>query len=127
MKRGNYQVLHLFILLTAFALLGGCASDGALTSQKIGEGEKAISEAKDGNASLNAPSELQKAEEKLSQAKAAFAKKDYEKAGALADQASIDAEYARTKATTEKSKKAAEDMKKNVETLRQEIERLSKQ
>ena len=117
----------MFILITAFALLlGGCASDGALSTQKIGVGEKDIKAAKEGNASLNAPRELDAAEGKLAQAREAFAKKDYEKAGALAEQASVDAEYAQTKATTEKSKKAVEEMRKNIDTLRQEIERLSK-
>jgi septal ring factor EnvC (AmiA/AmiB activator) len=127
MERKNSQALHLVLLMAAFALLvGGCASDGALSTQKIGVGEKAISVAKDGNASLNAPRELDAAEGKLAQAKEAFAKKDYEKASALAEQASIDAEYAQTKATAEKNKKAVEEMRKNIDTLRQEIERLSK-
>jgi lactam utilization protein B len=128
MEGKNYRVLHLFILITAFAqLLWGCASAGPISAQKVAAGEKAINEAKAGNASLNAPSDLEKAEGKLSQAKEAFAKKEYEKAGALAEQSSVDAEYASTKATTEKNKKAAEEMRKKVDTLRQEIERLSKQ
>jgi hypothetical protein len=128
MKRKNSPVLHWFILIMAFAALAGaCASDGTLSTQKIAAGEKAINEAKAGNASLNAPSDLEKAEGKLSQAKEAFAKKEYEKAAALAEQSSVDAEYASTKATTEKNKKAAEEMRKKVDTLRQEIERLSKQ
>ena len=127
MERKSSQALHLVLLTTVFVLLlGGCASNGTLSTQKITAGEKAISVAKDGNASLNAPSELNAAEGKLAQAKGAFAKKDYEKAGALAEQASVDAEYAQTKATTEKSKKAVEEMRKNIDTLRQEIERLSK-
>jgi len=127
MERKNSQALDLVLLMAAFVLLlGGCASDGTISTQKIAAGEKAISTAKDGNASLNAPSELNAAEGKLAQAKEAFAKKDYEKAGALAEQASVDAEYAQTKATTEKNKKAVEEMRKSIDTLRQEIERLSK-
>ena len=93
MERKNYQVPHLMILIAAFALLlGGCASDGTLSAQKITAAEKALSEAKDGNASMNAPNELDMAEMKMSQAKQAFAKQDHEKAGALAEQASVDAE-----------------------------------
>jgi chromosome segregation ATPase len=128
MESRNYHALHLAILIAAFVLLlGGCASDGTISTQKIAAGEKAISTAKDGNASLNAPSELNAAEGKLAQAKEALAKKEYEKASALAEQASVDAEYAQTKATTEKNKKAAEEMKKKIDALRQEIESLSKQ
>jgi hypothetical protein len=128
MESRNYHALHLAILIAAFVLLlGGCASDGTMSTQKIAAGEKAINTAKDGNASLNAPNELGAAEGKLAQAKEAFGKKDYEKAGALAEQASVDAEYAQTKATTEKNKKAAEEMKTKIDALRQEIESLSKQ
>jgi len=129
MERKNYQVLHSVILIIAFVfLLAGCAStNGTLSTQKMAAGEKAISEAKEGNASANAPNELAVAEGKLTQAKEAFGKKEYEKAGAMADQASIDAEYASTKATAEKNKKVVEEMKKDNDTLRQEIERLSKQ
>jgi hypothetical protein len=129
MERKNYQTLHLLILITAFALLlGGCATtNGTLSTQKMAAGEKAISEAKEGNASANASSELAVAEGKLIQAKEAFGKKEYEKAGALAEQASVDAEYASTKATAAKNKKVAEEMKKDNDTLRQEIERMSKQ
>jgi PBP1b-binding outer membrane lipoprotein LpoB len=128
MERKIYRVMHSVILIAAFAfLLGGCASDGALTTQKMTAGEKAVSDAKAGNAASGAPRELEMAEGKLAQAKEAFAKKEYEKAGALAEQASVDAQYARTKATAEKNKKALEEMKKENDTLRQEIERLSKQ
>ena len=129
MERKNYQVLHSVILLTAFAfLLAGCAStNGTLSTQKMAAGEKAVSEAKEGNASANAPRELEMAEGKLTQAKQSFEKKEYEKAGALAEQASLDAEYARLKAIAEKNKKTVEEMKKENDDLRQEIERLSKQ
>jgi hypothetical protein len=128
MESRNYHALHLAILIAAFVLLlGGCASDGTMSTQKIAAGEKAISTAKDGNASLSAPQELGAAEGKLAQAKEALAKKDYEKATALAEQASVDAEYAQSKATAEKNKQAAGEMKKKIDALRQEIENLSKQ
>ncbi len=107
-------------------LLGGCASDGTLATQKISAGEKAVLDAREGNASLNGAAELNAAEGNLSEAREAFAKKEYEKAGRLADRASIDAELARNKATTVKGKKNAEEMRKNIEALRQEIEGLSK-
>jgi len=107
-------------------LLGGCASDGTLATQKISAGEKAVLDAREGNASQNAAAELNAAEGNLSEAREAFAKKEYEKAARLADRASIDAELARNRATAAKGKKNAEEMRKNIETLRQEIDGLSK-
>jgi len=107
-------------------LVVGCATNGILAGEKISQGDRAISDAKLSNGSLNAPAELKVAEDKLTQAKVALADKDYGKATRLAEQASVDAEYAGTKAKTEKAKKKVEEMKQEVEALRQEIDRLSK-
>ena len=126
MREKKRWITPFFAVAAAFGLLlGGCASDGTLATQKLSAGERAIMDAREGNASLNAVAELNAAEGNLSEAKEAFAKKEYEKATRLADRASIDAEFARNKAATEKAKKNAEEMRKNIETLRQEIERLS--
>ncbi len=127
MREKNRKIVPFLAMAAAFGLLlGGCASDGTLATQRLSAGERAIMDAREGNASLNAPAELNAAEENLFKAKEAFAKKEYEKAAHLADRASIDAEFARNRAATEKAKKNAEEMRKNIETLRQEIERLSK-
>ncbi|KPK90439.1 MAG: hypothetical protein AMJ94_09440 [Deltaproteobacteria bacterium SM23_61] len=120
------KILPFFVIAAVLGfLLGGCASNGTLAAQKISTGEKAINDAKVGNAFLNAPAELNRAEGKMVQAREALAKKEYERAARLAEQASIDAEYAHTKAATSKTKKTAEEMRKNIDALRQEIERLS--
>ena len=127
---GTKITIRLLAVGAAFGLLlaSGCAADGTLLStRKIQAGEKAILDAKAGNASVDAPAELNVAEENLNQAREAQDKKEYEKAARLAERASVDAEYARTKATTEKAKKPLEEMRKNIEGLRQEIEHLSKQ
>lgn len=126
---GKKRISLWFAVMAVFGLvMGGCApTNGALTTQKISQGDKAISEAKESNASLNAPADLNTAEGKLAQAKEALAKKDYGKATRLAEQAQVDADYARAKTSSEKAKKMNEEMQKNIEALRQEIERLSKQ
>ena len=127
MREKKRRIVPFFMMAAAFGLLlGGCASDGTLATQKISAGEKAVLDAREGNASLNAAAELNAAEGNLSEAREAFAKKEYEKAARLADRASIDAELARNKATAAKGKKNAEEMRKNIEVLRQEIEGLSK-
>jgi predicted lipid-binding transport protein (Tim44 family) len=126
MREEKRRMIPFFAVAAAFSLLlGGCASDGTLATQRLSAGERAIMDAREGNASLNAAAELNAAEGNLSEAKEAFAKKEYEKAARLADRASIDAEFARNKAATEKAKKNAEEMRKNIEALRREIERLS--
>jgi major membrane immunogen (membrane-anchored lipoprotein) len=120
MKGKKRKIVQFFAGAAVFGfLLGGCASNGTLSTQKISAGDRAIMDAKVSNASLNAPADLNVAEGKLNQARDAFAQKEYE-------QAVVDAEYARANASTAKTKKTVEEMRKNIDALRQEIERLSK-
>ena len=120
--------LQLFMVLAVFGLLlaSGCATEGTLP-EKILQGDEAIRKAAESNATLNAPSELKAAEEKLVQAKEAAYKKDYDKAIRLAEEASIDADYARSKAASEKARKNAEQLREDIKALLQEVEYLSKQ
>ena len=121
---------NLLCVVTAVIVLlsaGGCSTMNAdLAGEKVSRGEKAVTDAKESSAILNAPDELAVAQGKLAAAKEAFAKQNYEEAARQADQASVDADYARARATTQKNRKTAEEMKKNIDTLRQEIERMTK-
>ena len=126
-KRRLQQV---FVVVTVIGLLFvvGCAttkSTAQLSGEKIFRADKAFSDAKDGNASLNAKEALAVAEGKLANAKAAFANQNFEEAANLAEQAVVDAEYAKAKATTRKSLNAAEEIRKSNDALRQEIQRMS--
>jgi D-arabinose 1-dehydrogenase-like Zn-dependent alcohol dehydrogenase len=106
-------------------LAAGCATtNGTLSNEKIWQANKAVGAAKESNASLNAPNELKAAEDKIVEATTALTNKDYERAVRLAEEASVDADYARARATTEKAKKAAEEMRQNNKVLRQELERM---
>ncbi len=126
--KGKTSMQGLFTVGLALSILlaAGCGFS-TLPREKISEADQALLKAKQSNASLNAPVELRAAEEKLATAKAALRKKDYEEATRLAEQASVDADYARVKGVTEKERKKAEELRQNIQTLRQEIETLSKQ
>ena len=92
----------------------GCASTkttAQLSGEKIFRADKAFSDAKDGNASLNAKDALAVAEGKLAKAKDAFGQ-NFDEATNLAEQAVVDADYAHAKATTQKSLKIAEEIRK---------------
>jgi cell division protein FtsB len=120
--------LQLFLVLAVFGLLlaSGCATNGTLPD-KILQGDEAIRKAAESNATLNAPDELKAAEKKLVQAKEAAYKRDYDRAIRLAEEASIDADYARSKAASEKARKKAEQLREEIKALRQEVDHLSKQ
>ena len=118
----------LFVVVMALTILGlsGCSGLASLSRDNISEGDKAMLEAKESNASLNAPVELKAAEDKLEAAKAAFDKKDYDDANRLAEQALPDVEYARAKGSSEKERKKADELRQNIKALKQDIELLSK-
>ena len=118
----------LFVVVMALTILGlsGCSGLASLSRDNISEGDKAMLEAKESNASLNAPVELKAAEDKLEAAKVAFDKKDYDNANHLAEQALADVEYARAKGSSEKERKKADELRQNIKTLKQDIELLSK-
>ncbi len=124
----NTALLLLGLALAAGLLIAaGCGGTSQIVARgKISDGEKSINEAKASNASLNAPVELVAAEGKLSSSKEALLREEYEAAARLADEASVDAEYARAKATTEKNRKTAEEMQKNIDILRKEIQSQSR-
>jgi hypothetical protein len=125
------RLRQVFVVVAVIGLLFavGCASTkttAQLSGEKIFRADKAFSDAKDGNASLNAKDALAVAEGKLAKAKEAFGKQNFDEAANLAEQASVDAEYAHAKATTQKSLKIAEEIRKNNDALRQEIQQMSK-
>jgi hypothetical protein len=63
------RIQQLFIVFIGLGLLvSGCAGAySTLPGEKISKGDKAILEAKESNASLNAPVELKAAEDKLAE------------------------------------------------------------
>jgi hypothetical protein len=122
------KIRQLFIPLLAVGLItaSGCATTNGTLSEKILQSDQAIKKAAESNATLNAPGELNAAKEKLAQAKEAAYKRDYDEAIRLAEEASIDADYARYKAASEKAGKMVEALRENIKVLRQEVEDLSK-
>jgi hypothetical protein len=131
MDGNKRRIQQVFVVVTVIGLLFvvGCAaskSTAQLSGEKIFRADKAFSDAKDGNASLNAKDALAVAEGKLANAKDAFGKQNFDEAANLAEQAAVDAEYAKAKATTQKNLNIAEERRKNNDALRQEIRQMSK-
>jgi flagellar biosynthesis/type III secretory pathway protein FliH len=108
----------------AAPLAAGCSSNGPLASTKLAQAERAVDEAQQSGAAVSVPVELRTAEDKLKAARAAMANKDYDQAIRGAEQAAVDADYARARAVNERVKKMADETRANIQTLRQELERL---
>lgn len=127
----RHGIRQAFWLLAAFGLLFmiGCGSTkitAKAAGEKIFQAESAVSDARDGNASVNAKQELGVAEEKLATAKVAFGREDYTGAANLAELAVVDAQYAGERATTQKNLNLLDAMKKENDVLRKEIQEMAK-
>jgi hypothetical protein len=107
--------------LCAVTLLSGCGSNKQPPTEKLATAESLINTSRDTEA--RELIELRRAEDKLAQAKAAVASKDYETAERLADQALMDARLAEAKVQSIRARQATEDLRRSIETLRREINR----
>ncbi|MDA8404642.1 MAG: DUF4398 domain-containing protein [Desulfobacteraceae bacterium] len=112
-------------VLSLSLLVGACAS-GTPPLAKISDVENAIVRARESVAMTYAPLDLKFAEDKLSEAKALVAKKEYLPAGRLLDEALIDAKLAEAKSRSEQEKAQSVEMRDSIDALRMEIEHKSK-
>jgi hypothetical protein len=112
------------VVLAALIVTGCASSEAPLSSVKVGQAERAVEEAKRANASVTAAADLKLAEDKLTAARAAIAKKEYKDAITQAEAALADADYARARAVSERVQKAIDEAKRNIQVLHQELERL---
>lgn len=108
----------------AVPMAAGCGRSASLANAKVAQAERAVDEAQQSGAALAVPVELRTAEDKLKAARAAADKREYDEAIRAAEQATVDADYARARSLNERVKRMADEMRKNIQTLRQELERL---
>jgi len=109
-------------LATSLAVVAGCASVPEPTD-KMAVAEAAILRASTSGTSADAPRELQLATDKLTAARQAMNSKEYERAGQLAEQATVDAQAAEIHAQSARSRKAAQETQDAARVLREEMNR----
>jgi len=124
--KGICRVLSIAVIMTAVGTTG-CATKAVSPFESMTSADLVIKEAKDNNATVNAPLELRFAEDKLTAARAAVSKEEFMKAKRFADEALIDAKLAEAKSLSVKAKKQALEMRDTIETLRREIDRIQSQ
>lgn len=123
--RRFHRVLLLWVVLTVIWAVG-CASHKPVVSAKLAQAEREIDEAQQAGAAISAPAEFKTAQDKLKAAEAAMREGDYERAIRSADEATIDAEYARARAANQRVNALAEETRQSIKALREELERFSK-
>ena len=102
--------------------LGGCASTGDLPREEMAVARAAVDRAA-GPAGADAPVEVSQAREKLERANAAVARKDYDVARRLAEQAEVDANLAEARSHSARSDRALQEVREGIRQLRAEIAR----
>jgi hypothetical protein len=109
-------------LATSLVVLAGCASVPEPTD-KMAVAEAAIQRAGTSGTSADAPRELQLATDKLAAARQAMSSKEYERAGQLAEQATVDAQAAEIHAQAARSRRSAQETQDAARVLREEMNR----
>jgi hypothetical protein len=118
------RFVRLFSIGLAALSAVGCATHKPLANATITQAERAVDEAQEAGAAISAPAEFKTAQDKLKAAQAAMANGNYERAIRSAEQAAIDADYARARAANQRVNTTADEMGQYIKALRQEIERL---
>jgi len=113
-RNKKMQIAALALACAVLLFAGGCATTSGSSStaaMKIAESERSIDAAR--HDCVQNASDLRNAELKLTQARAALDAQDYLNAAWRAEEATADANYARTKAAQEQAEQDAEHLQKS--------------
>jgi hypothetical protein len=106
----------------AMLTISGCASTGDMPREQMAVARAAVDRAA-GPAGADAPVEVAEARNKLERATAAVARKDYDTARRLAEQAEADANLAEAKSHSVRADRALREVREGIRQLREEMAR----
>jgi hypothetical protein len=130
LKRKNtrsMQALAVMVILLTWMVIACAGVNKAPIQQNIAKAEAAINNARNSDARTHAPLELTLAEEKLSKARTAFEKEEYQEADWLAEEAITEAKLAEAKARSAKAQATVKELEDTIQTLQNEIQRQRRQ
>ncbi len=121
-RNKNKRVAALALTCAALFFAGGCVTtpgSSSTAAMKIAESERSIDAAR--HDCVHNEADVKNAELKLKQAREALDAQDYPGAAWRADEATADANYARTKAAQEQAEQSAEQLQKSNERLKKSL------
>ncbi|MFO7686804.1 MAG: DUF4398 domain-containing protein [Desulfobacterales bacterium] len=132
LKRKNTRSMQalavaVMVILLTWMVIACAGVNKAPIQQNIAKAEAAINNARNSDARTHAPLELTLAEEKLSKARTAFEKEEYQEADWLAEEAITEAKLAEAKARSAKAQATVKELEDTIQTLQNEIERQRRQ
>ncbi len=114
--RRNTPCARRWTLVIALAVLAACTTVPAPV-QEMAEAEHAVQAAAAIDAETLAPVEFEKARRKLDEARSALRAQQHERARLLAEQAVVDAEFARITAQAEETERTAAELRAKIRGL----------
>ena len=113
-----------FAIAAAITVLtaSGCASTGDMPREQMAVARAAVDRSA-GPAGADAPVEVAEARSKLERATAAVARKDFDAARRLAEQAAADANLAEAKSHSIRASRALQEVREGIRQLREEMAR----
>lgn len=119
----SYWFASITFLTIVFSLtLPGCDQTPS-NHRRVAQVEKAVNQAKECGASVDASLECYLAREKLNAAWDAVESRRYVEANRLAEEVAVDVELARAKAANSQATKSLDKLRRKVKNLQQEINR----
>ncbi|MDO8988890.1 MAG: DUF4398 domain-containing protein [Sideroxyarcus sp.] len=123
---GSHHVMRVIGASVAAAFLLAACSSVSPPIEQMAVSRAAVNTASNAGATEFAPVLLKSAMDKMAAAELAMTRKEYVKAGELAEQAQVDAQLAAASSRSAKAQKAAETVQEDSRVLRKEIDRQSK-
>jgi hypothetical protein len=115
------QISLLAIAMTL--VLVGCATEGPQPTEELVRARTVIAQADKAGAQRDAPADLQRAHDELSNAEKSNTEKKFNEARRYAEAAAVDADVAAARAAAAEATRAAQEVAQGNETLRQESNR----
>ncbi|WP_036666274.1 DUF4398 domain-containing protein [Paludibacterium yongneupense] len=122
----HFKIWH-YGALIAILSTAACSNMETPAAASVAVSAATVSDAASANAAEYAPLEMNSAREKLSQARQAMTKKDYQAASDYSAQARVDAQLARSKAHSAKAEQAADALQADIDAMRKELARSAAQ
>ncbi len=110
------------VCLSAFCLIGACASSPPVPERLLAQTELRIEAAEEADAGNEAPVALRTSRDQLADARRAIRAEDYPAATRNLEKALVNADYAIAKSRSVKAQEAATEVRKTINTLRTELE-----
>lgn len=121
MKPINHLALP-WLLVAMSALSVGCAGPGPKPDSELQAAESSVQQAESADARKFEPVLLNRAQNKVADARELIDREEYRKAERMLEQAAVDAQLAAARSETEKARRAVAEINRSIDELQDQLE-----